>query len=214
MRTGVRNNLDMRPDLSAWSRHGLRRARAPLTPSELGRLNQAGIQQKKILRTAQIAFFNGTCMAIFAAISLISGIFDTMSLAMGLVLAGLAWNEFRGRKLLRNMDLAAPRVLGWNQLAFMGLLICYSAWHIYFGLTGPSAYQAEIAAYPQLDSMVGITRLEKTITVSIYSALIAAAIICQGGCAWYYFNRTKHLHAYVSDTDPWIIDIHRTTGGA
>jgi len=213
MSSRTRNGLDTPPDLSTWSPHGSGQATGPLTTLQLRKLNQAGIQQKKLTRAIKIASFNGMCTAIFAAVALVGGIFSTLSLAMGLALAGLAWNEFRGRNFLREMHPLAPRVLGWNQMAFMGLLILYSAWNIYFGLTGPSAYAAEIAAHPQLDTMFGLTRLEKMVTVSIYSTMIVGTIICQGGCAWYYFSRAKHLHAYIADTEPWILDIQRAGHG-
>ena len=209
----TRNGLDTPPDLSTWSPHGSHPAKGPLTTQQLRKLNQAGIQKKRLTRAIKIASFNGSCTVIFAVIALIGGVFSTLSLVMGLALAALAWNELRGRNFLRQMHPLAPRVLGWNQLAFMGLLIAYSAWNIYFGLTGPSAYAAEIAAHPQLDTMFGLTRLEKLITVSVYGTLIVATIICQGGCAWYYFSRSKYLHAYISDTEPWILDIQRAGRG-
>ena len=214
MAAGVRNNLDRPPDLSSWSPQGSRRACGPLSPQEVLKLNQAGIRQKKILRAVKIATFNGWCTGVAAAVALAGGVFNVLSLVMGLALAALAWNEFRGRKLLQDMDVYAPRILGWNQLAFMGLLIAYSVWHIYSGLTGPSAYQAQIAAHPQLESMFGITRLERMLTVSLYGTMIAATIIFQGGCAWYYFSRTKYLHAYISDTEPWILRVQRASQGS
>ena len=214
MSARTHSHLEPPPDLSEWAASGSRHAAAGLTSKQLHQLKQAGLRQKKLLRAGKVASVNATCTTIFAAIALIGGVFNTLSLVMGLALAGVAWNEFRGRKLLRKMDLIAPRVLGWNQLAFMGLLIGYSAWNIYLGLTGPSAYAAQIAAHPQIDSMFGLRRLEKLMTVSIYGSLIVATILVQGGCAWYYFSRKKHLLAYVSDTAPWVMDIQRANNGA
>ena len=205
MPTGLRSDLDAPPDLSGWSAPAPHGAAGPLSTQQLRKLTQANLQEKKILRAAKIASFNGVSTGIFAAGALISGIFSTLSLALGLALAAVAWNELRGRNLLRKMDLNAPRVLAWNQLGFMGLLIGYALWKIYFGLAGPSAF----AGHPELATRFGIAELEKMITVSIYASLIAAAIIFQGGCAWYYFTRTKYLTAYLTDTAPWIIDIQR-----
>jgi len=211
MSVNGRNSLETPPDLSHWSPHGRGRAGGPLTALQLRKLNQASIRHKRLSRAAKIATFNGTTIAIFAAVALVSGVFDTLSLVVGVVLAALAWNEFRGRNLLRSMDMSAPRALGWNQLGLMALVTGYALWKIYFALTGPSAYAAQIAAYPQIETMFALTRLEKTLTTSVYGSLIAVTVICQGGCAWYYFSRAKYLRAYVSDTEPWIVDIQRAS---
>jgi len=209
MATGIRKNLDTPPDLSDWTPLGTQRPGGPLSARELRTLSQASIQQKKVLRAAKVASLNGTCTAIFAACALVGGVFSTMSLVMGLALAGVAYNEFRGRKLLQQMDLSAPRVLGWNQVAFMGLLIGYAAWNMYIGLNTPSS----LAAYPGLDAKVGITKLQHFLTVSLYGGLIVATIIFQGGCAWYYFTRTEHLRAYIAETAPWVMDVQRARDG-
>ena len=208
MPAGLRNDLDVPPHLSDWSAPSpYSTSKGPLSTQQLRELTQANLRQKKILRAAKIASFNGVCTAVFAAGALLGGVVSMLSLVVGLALAGVAWNEFRGRNLLRRMDLNAPRGLAWNQLGFMALLIGYAAWKIYFGLTGPSSF----AGHPELETRFGITELERMITVSIYSGLIAGAIIFQGGCAWYYFTRTKYLSAYITDTPPWIIDIQRTS---
>ncbi len=210
MPTGLRSDLDAPPDLSGWSAPSSHGASGPLSTQQLRKLTQANLQQKKVLRAAKIASFNGACTAVFAALALIGGIVSLLSMVMGLALAAVAYNELRGRNLLRKMDLSAPRVLAWNQLGFMALLIGYALWKIYFGLTGPSSF----AGHPELETRFGIAELERMVTVSVYGSLIAAAIIFQGGCAWYYFTRTKYLTAYLTDTAPWIIDIQRATRGA
>lgn len=209
MATGIRKNLDTPPDLSDWTPPEARSSAGPLSPDELRTLSQASIQQKKVLRAAKVASFNGTFTAFFAAVALIGGVFSMVSLVMGLALAGVAYNEFRGRKLLQQMDLAAPRVLGWNQVAFMGVLIGYALWNIYVGLTAPSA----LAGHPELDARYGITELQHFVTVALYGSLIVATILFQGGCAWYYFTRTEHLRAYIAETAPWVMDLQRARDG-
>ena len=209
MATGARENLDTPPDLSDWTPGGAHRSTGPLSAGELRTLSQASIQQKKVFRAVKVASFNGTCTAIFAAFALVAGVFSTLSLVMGLALAGVAYNEFRGRKLLQKMDMTAPRVLGWNQVGFMVLLIGYALWNIYFGLTGPSA----LAGHPEIEAQYGIAELEHFLTVAVYGGLIVAAVLFQGGCAWYYFTRTEHLRAYIAETAPWVMDVQRARDG-
>jgi len=207
--TGVRKNLDTPPDLSDWTPRGTVRSTGPLSIEELRTLTQASIQQKKVLRAAKVASFNGVCTTIFAAFALIGGVFSTLSLVLGLAMAGVAYNEFRGRKLMQQMNMRAPSVLGWNQLAFMTLLIGYAAWNMYFALVTPSS----LAAYPELDTKYGLAKLEHFVNIMLWGSVIVASILFQGGCALYYFTRDSVLRAYVTDTAPWVIDLQRARDG-
>ncbi len=56
-----------------------------------------------------------------------------------------------------------------------------------------------------------IEQLQTIVTLAVYGSVILFSIIFQGGTAWYYFTRSRHIRAYISETPQWIIDLQRTT---
>ena len=181
----------------------------PLTPEHMQELALAKQRSRKLLKAVKVATFNGWCAAIFAACALPFAPFSATALVMAVGLAAVAWNEFRGRRLLRSFDPRGPRVLGWNQLGFMGLLIGYSLWSIYSSLGAGGAYESYMSD-PQLGPMLeSFSGLYRTITIAVYGGVIAGALIFQGLTARYYFARCKHLQAYLDETPDWVVELQR-----
>ena len=183
----------------------------PLSPAQQRELVEANRRARKIVRATKVAAFNGWSFGLFAALTLPFALFSLTSLVMGLGLAAVAYNELRGRRLLCNFDPNAPRILGWNQLGLMGLLIAYSLWNIWIGFNAPSPYSEEIAATPELGPMLGsIDDLYRQVTLIVYGGLIVFSVIFQGLNALYYFTREKHLQSYLNQTPAWVVDLQRT----
>lgn len=184
----------------------------PFSPEILHELELARQRGRKIRRAVGVALFTGWTVSIFAAITLLFGIFSVTALVLGSALAVVGYNEFSGAKLLRGLDLRAPRRLGLNQIGLCGVLIVYSLWSIYSALTGPSPYAAALLSGGEMAGMLGsIEQLQMIVTLAVYGALIFFSLIFQGGTAWYYFTRSRHIQAYISETPQWIIDLQRTT---
>lgn len=185
----------------------------PPSPEHLRELELARARFKKIRRAVGVASFNGWTVGVFAALSLLIGLFSLTSLLIGAGLAVVAWNEFAGARMLRRLDTRAPRRLALGQLGLCAVLITYALWSIYSFQTGPSPYEAALAAGGQATAIVGsIEQLENTITFAVYGGLIVGSVIFQGGTAWYYFTRKKYIHAYATETPPWLIELERTAG--
>ena len=192
-------------------------AGAPLSAQQLQALEQAGLRARKVRNAGRMAMFNGCAFGAFAGLSLLFaalsplfGEFDVVATVMAGGLGIVAWNEFRGRRLLCRFDLGGPRLLGWNQLALMALLMAYCAWSIHAGLTAPDPYAREIAAHPQIAPTLGtIGRLKAILTVAIYGGLVAFSLVFQGLTALYYFTRGKLVRAYLSETPAWIVEVQR-----
>jgi hypothetical protein len=55
-------------------------------------------------------------------------------------------------------------------------------------------------------------RLLSTIHLAVYVSLIVVAVLVQGGNAWHYFSRRKHIAAYVESTPTWIVESQRRVG--
>ena len=47
------------------------------------------------------------------------------------------------------------------------------------------------------------------LAIAIYGLLIPASIAFQGGLAWYYFSRNKHVVKYRNETPEWVIEMQR-----
>ena len=161
--------------------------------------------------------FNGCTLAVFAGCSLLMtllgamfGEYDIIGLGVGTAMTVFAWNEFKGRAMLRRFEPHACSRLGWNQLNLMTMVIVYAAWMISQALWGPSPYDAAIAKEAMLAGPLGsINDLYKTITIAIYGGLIAATLIFQGINSLYYFGRRKHVEAYLGETPEWVVDLQR-----
>jgi len=188
-----------------------------LTPEHLRQLAQARLRAKKVRRAAVVATTNGCILAVFSgglflfvAVGALFGEIDVVGLVMGVGLALVAWNEFRGRAMLRRYDVRACRVLGWNQLGLMAFVIGYAAWMLGQAQWGPNPYAEAMAGETTLAGPLGsIDQLYKTISLAIYGGLIAGTLIFQGLNSLYYFTRRKHVQTFLRETPEWIVQLQR-----
>ena len=166
----------------------------PLSPQRQNELAEADPNARKVLSAAKVAAFNGWAIGVFAALSLLFALSSRTALVVGSGLAIVAWNELRGRKLLLRFDPRGPRLLGWNQLGLMGLVVAYCLWSIYIGLTGTTELDALLK---ELELVTGSSGdLQTILTLAVYGGVITCTIIFQGLNALYYFTRMKHVQAY------------------
>lgn len=189
----------------------------PLTPEHLQALALADQRAKKLRSAAGVATFNAISVGAFGVLSLMYamgelmfGEYDWLGVIMGVGLSAIAWNEFRGRKLLHQFSPRAPAVLGWNQLGLLVLVVAYGAWMM----------NASLRASSQLKNMMGtdaltiptvgnIDSLYKTLAVTMYGALIAGTVIFQGLNSLYYFTRARILRDYLAQTPAWVVELQR-----
>jgi hypothetical protein len=177
-----------------------------LSPEQRRELESAKERARKILAAGKVAAFNGWTIGIFAALSLLFGLGSVVVMALSVGLGVVAWNEFRGRALLRRLDPAAGRLLGRNQLGLMALIVAYCLWSIWRAKLGPPDPEME-----QLQDLVGVgSDLIQQLTVILYVSVIAATAIFQGVNARYYFRRVAMTEAYLRDTPTWVVDLQRS----
>jgi hypothetical protein len=178
----------------------------PLSPEQQEELALANARAQKILAATKVATFNGWTIGAFAAITLLFALFSLTALVIGVALAIVARNEFRGRGLLRRFDARGPQLLGWNQVGFMTLIIAYSVWSIYGALTNP------LPQLEELEAVLGTTEdLITNLTVAVYAVVIVLTLLFQGLNARYYFARIKLVQEYLEETPAWIIDLQHAT---
>jgi hypothetical protein len=181
-----------------------------LSTEQLAAMAAARHRGRKISRAAGVAAFSGWTMAVFSFFSLLGGLFSLDSLALGIGLGIVAYVELKGSKRLRALDEAAPVHLVYNQLALAALIALYCGWGMYQAIFGPSPYDSYLAAGGDTAEMMrGIADLHRAVTSAFYGFLLCVSVVAQGGTAFYYFTRKRHLAAYLRETPEWVLDALR-----
>jgi hypothetical protein len=185
----------------------------PLSSEHHRELALAKQRAKPIHKAARMAAFNGWATAIVAACAAPFALHDLVGLLLTVCFAVVAFNELRGRRRLLEFDPEAARLLGYNQLGLMALIVAYCAWMLYTGLTTASPFSAEWAATPELEALLGsdgnLDELYRQIVVLLYGTVILLTVIFQGLNAWYYFTRRRHVEDYLLETPEWVRDLER-----
>lgn len=179
-------------------------------------MQQATARHKVIKRMAWISLLSAASILVMAALSLPLLVFDFggWSLLVVVTLWTVGLVEYRGHKRLRLADpTSSCRMLGFNQLAFLTVIIIYCLGQL---LSPPQLSQnsEEMKQLMALDRGMAMqmSHLTTTLTYSVYSAVIVLSIVFQGGLALYYFNRRKTIEAYVRDTPDWARRMITETG--
>jgi hypothetical protein len=176
----------------------------PLSPEQRDELAQATERAGKIMGAGKVATFNGWTLGVLGALSLLFGRFSRTGFIAGVCLLFFAWNEFRGRKMLRALDPLGPQLLWKNQVGFMSLVILYCAWSMYRTVAFPNPEVAE------LEELAGLpSDFISDLTLSVYGAAIVLTLLFQGLNARYYFARVQMLTDYLRETSDWIVDLQK-----
>jgi len=185
----------------------------PLTPEHHQQIASAHTRGAKIRAAARVASFNGWVTGVFAVLSAPFAPFSFVSFLVTVGLFVVTYNEFRGKKLLLAFDPAAARLLGWNQLGFLGMITAYSLWMILDAYLGDGPFAKEFQQYPELKNALGsaenFQRLYRLVILAIYSAVILFSAVFQGYNAFFYFTRSRYLSDYLRETPGWIVQMQR-----
>ena len=186
----------------------------PLSQSQQHEVATAHERAKKIRKAAGVAGFNGWVTGIFAVCSAPFAVFSLPGFLVTVGLSVVAYNEFQGRKRLLKFDRKAPAFLGWNQVAFLVLIVCYCIWMLIVGLASDGPFAAELKAKPELGAVLDTGEFDdlyRMLVVAVYGSVIALSCVFQGLNAFYYFSRRKYVNAYVEETPHWVLDLQRLT---
>lgn len=190
--------------------HEAHDATAAPTAEQVRQIEQAKKQRRKIDSACVVAGFNGWTAGVLAALSAPFVLLSHGAGVAALVLGAVAYVEFRGRRMLREMDLRGPKVLACNQVVLGVIVILYALWMLIAALTGEGQYAQAIAQEPALASTLApIGDLMRFVEIATYSLLIIGTVAFQGGMAWYYLSRGKHMRNFLDNTPPWVIDVLR-----
>lgn len=183
-----------------------------LAPEQLGELAAANRRARKVINASRVAMFNGWTVGLAASVSVIFALFSIPTAILTAGLGLVSWNEFRGRKRFLRFDPRAARLLGWNQLALLAMVVAYCGWHVGVALLGPGPYDEVLRANPEMKGMLGsINDLHVLLTVAVYSGVAVFSALFQALTSAYYFTRAGHVRAYLEQTPPWVVDLQRRT---
>jgi hypothetical protein len=189
----------------------------PLTPQQFQQITTANERSRKIRRAAAVAAFNGWSLGVCAVVSTL---FLPLSIIpfspTAFIVAAALWTvtiiEFRGRQRLLAYDPTACRLLGWNQIGLLLLLVGYCLWSILNAYFHPTSLLSG-AISPELQGSLDLTSFEAMIfplTLVVYGTVIVVAILVQGGNALYYFTRERLVRSFLAETEPWVIEVQKS----
>jgi hypothetical protein len=180
------------------------------TPMHLEQVTQAKSRGAKIRRATIVATISGWGTGIFAAITLLTGLLDPITMFLGIGMAVVSLIELRGAGEIKRLDPAAPRRLALNQLAFGGLLFAYGAISLWTALHQPSQAMQLAGNDPQVARMIGdIDAITRLVYIAVYGGVMLAALLGPGLTSLYYSTRGKHIAEYIRQTPQWILDLQR-----
>ncbi len=178
----------------------------PLTLEQQEVLEQASKRARTFTGAARVAAFNGWSIGFFAAVTLLFGIFDLTALVLGAGMAVVARNEFKGRSAILRPDVTGPDLLWRNQVGFMALIIVYCLWKMYQTTGEPDPQLAELTELLGGD----LDEVMRSLTLTMYTGVIATTAIFQGLNARYYFRRIEMIREYLSETPAWVLELQES----
>lgn len=187
-------------------------APTPLSPDQIAEIELGRRHARSIRRAATIASISGWTLAVFALFSLPMGLFgDWPSLMIGIVLAGVAFNELKGADRLRAFDTKAPKRLALGQL-FLGIAIAaYAAWKWYeqsrsspLDAYGGSTGSAEVDAM-----LIDIT---DSVTPIVWGGVAFVGLFTCWLTAAYYASKSKTVRVFRERTPAWVIEVLAKAG--
>lgn len=184
------------------------------TPEQLRQIGQAARTHRVLRRAARTALSSAATTLLIGAVSALGAVFwpDWKSVAMSLAVLAVGAVEYVGHKRLLRADPAAPRLLMRNQLAFLAAIVAYCVLQLLTFSTDALKNEAISPEFrQQLHQMPSMERsidgqIETWGTLmhqGLYAGMILISIGFQGGMAWYYATRKKHVEAFRKANPTW-----------
>jgi hypothetical protein len=193
----------------------------PLSAEDLALLERVFERRRAFNRGVTLARTNGWTLIATALLCLPFVASDASTVLGALVLAGSGIAELRGARMLRELDLRAPKWLGTNQLVLLFAIALYCASGVYSSLHAPSPIADLAQRFPDLagrlgeldgstgDGAAAIDHSYRLTAVGFYLAVLVACALYQGLCARYYFTRAAPLRAHLEQTPAWALQAQR-----
>jgi len=188
----------------------------PISDAQLRAIEQADQRERSFAFALKLARANGVGLAVCAVLALLSDLLEPSSWLLAGVLALLAYFELRGRRQLAAFDRRGLFTLTMNQLALVAFVCIYAVSRILSARSGQNPLAELMQQSGELSQLVGaqddaggdaggLDELVRTGVTAFYALVIALTVVCQGGCALYYWTRRKHLDDFNAQTPAWVI---------
>ncbi len=142
---------------------------------------------------------------MFGGLSLMTGLLSLTGVVIGAALLAFSWNEFRGRKFLRKLDVQGPRILAWNQIGLAVGVFVYCGW------SANRAWVQRGTELAQLEAALGVSAADvAALTVLVYAIVFVVTAVVLAFTARYHFVRGRRLEQYLEETPGWVVDIQRS----
>lgn len=188
---------------------------APLSEAHFALLRRALTCRQPVHKAARTARFSAFTILVIGVAGIPVALFWPSWLSV-LAVAGICTIgvvEYAGARRLQRGEVSAARLLGMNQLVFMGLIAAYCVAQMATlrgAATGAAALPADVQE--QLSQLQGLDLdLDRELRAwaplapyGFYSLVLILSVCFQGGLALYYFTRRRHLLAFAQTTPEWV----------
>ena len=195
----------------------------PLNESDFLVVRQAAVRRKAVRAAAHTSLVSAVITMGIGVLALVLsalwGDWGGALVAMGVCTVGAV--EYLGHRRMRRADPAAARMLGWNQLAFLGLIFLYCLVQMLTYSTDQAKAAAlspevrsQLEAVPNMEKDIDqmIERWAPLVTYGLYGLIMLLSLGCQGGMALYYFTRRRRVEAFTRQTAAWVRRLFIETG--
>ncbi len=184
------------------------------SPEQLAAIEAARKQFGRVRRAAGVAKISGWSLAIFAALTILTGFSHLDALALGVALGAVAYAELMGARGLRNINDRAPFHLAINQATLTVILVFWCIYRITGVMTGPGALATQIDPNsPVLASVQSIDDLTATLTAAIYGVMLVCVLFVQTCMILYYATRRAAVRRLQHETPQWVLNLLCTAAG-
>ncbi len=186
-----------------------------LTDAHFAEVRQAVRDRRRVKAAARTALSSGSITLMIGVLAapfvLVWPSASGVMIVAGMCAVGAV--ELFGYRRMRRAEPSAARLLGANQLAFLGLIslycvmqmVAFSPEEAQAAALSPEV-QAQLSAVPEMAGAINdlVLRWAPIVTYGFYSLLIGLSVCFQGGMALYYFTRRKHIERFNQATPQWI----------
>ena len=195
----------------------------PLREVDYVQIRQAAITRKPIDRATRVARSSAISILVvgFIALPFATLALNLSSYAVAGAICLVGWLELRGSQQMSQAIPQSAKRLGFNQLAFMALILLYAIWQMLrFSLEGAKDVLISPDVQSQLSQLGAMQdavneQLEvwaPLVVYGLYGSLIVLSVLFQGGLALYYFTRSNYLVHFNQTTPKWIKRLWREMG--
>lgn len=187
---------------------------AALSAAQVRQLNEANLAHRTLRRAARAAYSSAITTLFIGALSALCTAFSMgwQNVLVSAAILAVGCVEYVGAARLRRADPRAASLLMRNQLAFLAVIVLYSI--IQLATFSTETLKKEAVSPEFRQQLHELPSMERSIdqemdkwgsimNFGLYAGLIVVSILFQGGLAWYYATRQKHVEAFHRTNPDW-----------